>query len=52
MGEATGRRFRKEIMRGEGRNLQNMVLSAKGREEMDGDPLKRLVEVEKAIKND
>lgn len=40
-------------MRGEGRNLQNMVLIAKGKEEMDGDPLKRLVvEVEKAIKND
>lgn len=41
------------MMRGEGRNLQNMVLTAKGKEEMDGDPLIRLViEVEKAKKND
>lgn len=40
-------------MRGEGRNLQNTVLTAKGKEEMDGDPLRKLLEeVEKTKKND
>lgn len=39
-------------MREEGRNLQNSVLTAKGKEEMDRDPLKRLIEAEKAVKSD
>lgn len=39
-------------MRGEGRNPQTVVLTAEGKEEMVGDPLKRLTEVEQAIKND
>ena len=43
---------RKEAVREEGRNLQNGVLTAKGKEEMDGDPLKSLIEAEKAIKSD
>ena len=39
-------------MREKGRNLQNSVLTAKGKEEMDGDPLIRLIEAEKAVKSD
>lgn len=33
------KRYRKVMLRGEGRNLQNMVLIAEGKKEMDGDHL-------------
>lgn len=39
------------MLRGEGRNLQNMVLTAEGKKEMDGDPFKRLTEVGNVIKS-
>lgn len=51
-GKGTRRRFGKEMVREEGRNLQKRVLTAGGKEEMDGDPLKRLLEAEKAVKSD
>lgn len=40
------------MVKEEGRNLQKRVLTAGGEEEMDGDPLERLIEAEKAVKSD
>lgn len=40
------------MVKEEGRNLQKRVLRAGGEEEMDGDPLKRLIEAENAVKSD
>lgn len=38
-------------LRREGRNLENMVLTAEGKKEMDGHPFKSLTEVENVIKS-